>query len=189
MFAVKQVSHNYGWTNSSVLSEFGTLHLEFAYLSDITGIPLYRELVEKVRQVLKDIEKPKGLYPILLDPTTGNWGNRKWLFIKNLTDIRFRRPKLIVFDVEHISLGALGDSFYEYLLKSWIQSNKTDNATREMYDEAMVANMEHMIHASNTSLIYTSDLIFDEPTQYRMQHLACFIGILDMCDGFAFVID
>lgn len=153
------------------------MHLEFAYLSDITGNPVYRELVERVRQVLKDIEKPKGLYPILLDSTTGDWGNRKCLlfFLNKLTG--FPRPKLIVLSLEHISLGALGDSFYEYLLKSWIQSNQTDNATREMYDEAMVANMEHMIHTSNTSLIYTSDLIFDEPTQYRMQHLACFIGM------------
>lgn len=89
--------------------------------------------------------------------------------------------------VEHISLGALGDSFYEYLLKSWIQSGQTDNDTRKMYDEAMIANMEHMIHTSNTGLIYTSDLIFNQPIQYRMQHLACFIGI-HILNGFKFII-
>ena len=42
-----------------------------------------------------------------------------------------------MFIVEHVSLGALGDSFYEYLLKSWILSGKTDLTARKMYDEAM----------------------------------------------------
>ena len=34
-------------------------------------------------------------------------------------------------------MGALGDSFYEYLIKSWIMSGKTDNVARKMYDDAM----------------------------------------------------
>jgi mannosyl-oligosaccharide alpha-1,2-mannosidase len=38
---------------------------------------------------------------------------------------------------EHTSLGAFGDSFYEYLLKSWIQTSRHDAVAREMYDEAM----------------------------------------------------
>lgn len=75
-----------------------------------------------------------------------------------------------------MSLGALGDSFYEYLLKSWIQSGQTDNEAREMYDDAMAAIMEHMIRTSNTGLIYTSDLKFDR-LEYKMDHLACFSGI------------
>ncbi|KAK2723553.1 mannosyl-oligosaccharide alpha-1,2-mannosidase IA-like [Artemia franciscana] len=35
---------NYDWTidDSAILAEFGTLHLEFKYLSDITGNPKYR---------------------------------------------------------------------------------------------------------------------------------------------------
>ena len=41
---------NFGWASggSSILSEFGTLHMEFAYLSDITGNPVYRKKVEKM---------------------------------------------------------------------------------------------------------------------------------------------
>lgn len=72
-------SKNYGWASSgsSILSEFGTLHLEFAYLSDVTGNKVYREKVDTIRQVLKDIDKPKGLYPNYLNPKTGKWGQRK----------------------------------------------------------------------------------------------------------------
>lgn len=77
-----QASKNYGWASggSSILSEFGTLHLEFAYLSDVTGNPVYRERVQNIRQILKEIEKPKGLYPNYLNPKTGKWGQRKFFF-------------------------------------------------------------------------------------------------------------
>lgn len=74
-----------------------------------------------------------------------------------------------------MSLGALGDSYYEYLLKAWIQSGQTDNEAREMYDEAMAAIVEHMIRTSPSGLIYTSDLKFDR-LEHKMDHLACFSG-------------
>ena len=38
---------------------------------------------------------------------------------------------------DHVSLGALGDSFYEYLVKSWFQSGKTDKLARKLYDDAV----------------------------------------------------
>ena len=86
----------------SILSEFGTLHMEFAYLSDITGNPMYKQKVEKIREVLVSVERPQKLYPNYLHPETGKWGQ------------------------EHTSLGALGDSFYEYLIKEWQRSGKRD---------------------------------------------------------------
>ncbi|EDW81879.1 uncharacterized protein Dwil_GK25495 [Drosophila willistoni] len=147
------MAKNYGWASggSSILSEFGTLHLEFAYLSDITGNPLYRERVQTIRQVLKEIEKPKGLYPNFLNPKTGKWGQL------------------------HMSLGALGDSYYEYLLKAWLQSGQTDEEAREMYDEAMLAIMDKMVRTSPNGLTYVSDLKFDR-LEHKMDHLACFSG-------------
>lgn len=39
--------------------------------------------------------------------------------------------------VEHVSVGALGDSFYEYLLKAWLQSNRTDYEALDMYSAAV----------------------------------------------------
>lgn len=36
-----------------------------------------------------------------------------------------------------VSLGALGDSFYEYLLKVWMQGGRSEDNYRRMYDEAM----------------------------------------------------
>ena len=31
---------------------------------------------------------------------------------------------------QHTSMGALGDSFYEYLLKEWLRSGKTDEVAK-----------------------------------------------------------
>ncbi|KAF4520938.1 hypothetical protein B566_EDAN008913 [Ephemera danica] len=147
------VSKNYGWASGgcSILSEFGTLHLEFSYLSDITGDPKYRAKVDHIRDFLSKMDKPKGLYPNYLNPKTGKWGQY------------------------HMSLGALGDSFYEYLLKAWLQSGRTDGEARHMFDSAMQPLMTHMIRNSNSGLVYVSDMKFDR-LEHKMDHLACFAG-------------
>lgn len=146
-------SKNYGWASNgcSILSEIGTMHLEFNYLSDVTGNPVFKSKVENVRKVLKNLEKPKGLYPNYIHPKTGKWGQH------------------------HMSLGGLGDSFYEYLLKAWIQSGKEDVEARQMYDEAIAAIDQHMIKTSIGKLLYVSDMKYDRP-EHKMGHLACFAG-------------
>lgn len=74
-----------------------------------------------------------------------------------------------------MSLGALGDSFYEYLLKAWIQSGQTDEEARNMFEEAMTNIIDKMVRTSNGGLIYVSDLKFDH-LEHKMDHLACFAG-------------
>lgn len=77
---------------------------------------------------------------------------------------------------DHMSMGALGDSFYEYLLKSWIQSGKTDRDALKMYDEAISAVEKNLIQTSAKShLIYLADMKYDR-LEHKMDHLACFAG-------------
>lgn len=38
---------------------------------------------------------------------------------------------------DHVSLGGLGDSFYEYLIKSYLMSDKTDEEAKRMYYGAL----------------------------------------------------
>lgn len=76
---------------------------------------------------------------------------------------------------EHISLGALGDSFYEYLLKAWIQNGQTESDVRQMYDDAMQALIANIIVTSPSGLTYASDMKFDR-LEHKMDHLACFAG-------------
>jgi mannosyl-oligosaccharide alpha-1,2-mannosidase len=57
-------------------------------------------------------DKPDGLYPTYISPETGK------------------------FIGQHVSLGALGDSFFEILLKSWLMSGKKNSQAYRMYKEA-----------------------------------------------------
>lgn len=144
--------HNWGWASGgcSILAEFGTMHLEFVYLSKITGDPVYAKKVNRVREVLDQIDKPNGLYPNYLNPRSGVWGS------------------------QHVSLGALGDSFYEYLIKSWVMSGKTDNVARRMYDKAVEAIELMLVRRSSPSnLTYIAEYKFGK-LEHKMDHLACF---------------
>ncbi|XP_028412795.1 mannosyl-oligosaccharide 1,2-alpha-mannosidase IA-like [Dendronephthya gigantea] len=145
--------HNWGWASggSSILAEFGTLHLEFVYLSHITKDPVYAEKVKKVRDFVDKIDKPQGLYPNYLNPRNGAWGQN------------------------HVSLGALGDSFYEYLIKSWIQSGKTDKQARKMYDDTIEAVEKIMVQKSQSGLTYVAEYRYGG-LEHKMGHLACFSG-------------
>lgn len=51
---------------------------------------------------------------------------------------------ILLFSVvtDHTSVGGLGDSFYEYLLKAWLMSDKTDHEARKMYDDAVEVIVE-----------------------------------------------
>ncbi|KAG7219623.1 hypothetical protein INR49_007349 [Caranx melampygus] len=40
----------------------------------------------------------------------------------------------------HVSVGGMGDSFYEYLLKAWLMSDKTDEEAKKMYYDALQAD-------------------------------------------------
>lgn len=150
------MSKNYAWASSgaSILSEFGTMSLEFNYLSDITGNPIFRQKIEQINSVIRKPERSDGLYPNYLNPKTGRWGQ------------------------QHTSMGALGDSFYEYLLKAWLQSGKTDNNSKLMYIDAMDAATTKLIQRSNGGLTYFAEMKFGR-LEHKMDHLACFSGKQD----------
>uniref|UniRef100_A0A914DVW8 Alpha-1,2-Mannosidase n=1 Tax=Acrobeloides nanus TaxID=290746 RepID=A0A914DVW8_9BILA len=107
------VASNYQIANhSSILAEFGTLHLEFAYLTEVTNEPIYLKKVQKIRDILDKAEKSEGLYPSFMSPETGK------------------------FTYNFVTVGALADSFYEYLIKSWILSGKSDEQALKMHKSA-----------------------------------------------------
>ena len=149
------MAKNFGWASggSSILSEFGTLHMEFAYLSDITGNSKYVRAVEKVREVVISAERPKTLYPNYLNPKTGKWGQ------------------------QHTSVGALGDSFYEYLLKEWLRSGNSDAEAKRLFDEAALDIERQLVKKSPSGLTYIAEYKYGR-TEDKMDHLACFAGMV-----------
>ncbi|XP_069335707.1 mannosyl-oligosaccharide 1,2-alpha-mannosidase IC isoform X1 [Eulemur rufifrons] len=178
-------SRSWGWAtagSSSILAEFGSLHLEFLHLTELSGNQVFAEKaslprpplppktapcssphrergmsfwafseVRNIRKVLRKIDKPFGLYPNFLSPVSGNWVQH------------------------HVSVGGLGDSFYEYLIKSWLMSAKTDMEAKNMYYEALEAIETYLLNVSPEGLTYIAEWrggILD----HKMGHLACFSG-------------
>lgn len=52
---------------------------------------------------------------------------------------------------DHVSVGGLGDSYYEYLLKAWLMSDKTDEEGKKMYYDALQVAHTHT-HTQETAL-------------------------------------
>ncbi|KAK0425471.1 hypothetical protein QR680_009221 [Steinernema hermaphroditum] len=149
----RKTANNWNWANggASILSEFGSLQLEFDYLSNLTQNPVYSDKVARVREVLQSINKPDGLYPNYLNPRTGKWGQN------------------------HVSVGALGDSFYEYLLKAWLISDKRDVQAKEMYDAATDALEKKLLFKSEQNQLWYFAEKKGARIEHKMDHLACFI--------------
>lgn len=149
-------AQNHDWAyGSAILSEFGSMHLEFIYLSHVTGDPKYRDKVLKVREVIKKaVPRQDGLYNNYISTETGQW---------------LTRPT-------HVSMGALGDSFYEYLIKAYIQSDGQDVEAYQLYMDAMKAFENKLIFTSAQSkLVYFAELK-DTSINHKMDSLACFSG-------------
>ena len=72
-------------------------------------------------------------------------------------------------------MGALADSFYEYLPKSWLQSGKQDEQAKKMYIEAIDALLAKVSRVSKGGLLYFGQLKYDN-FEHKMEHLACFSG-------------
>ncbi|GMT10012.1 hypothetical protein PFISCL1PPCAC_1309 [Pristionchus fissidentatus] len=148
-----KAASNYGWANggSSILSEFGSIHLEFTYLSHLTGKNVWVNKVKKIRETLDKADKiDGGLYSNYMNPKTGRWSGQN-----------------------HVSLGALGDSFYEYLIKSWVQTSFKDDQARRMYWDASDAIQRKMVFTSKSGLRFVAELKGGTADK-KMGHLACF---------------
>lgn len=97
-------SHAPRWSPDSSTSEVTTIQLEFRDLARCTGDDKFENVVQTVNEKVHDLPKKDGLVPIFINANTG----------------QFRSGSTI-------SLGARGDSYYEYLLKQWLQTGKRDN--------------------------------------------------------------
>uniref|UniRef100_A0A8C1HZ47 alpha-1,2-Mannosidase n=1 Tax=Cyprinus carpio carpio TaxID=630221 RepID=A0A8C1HZ47_CYPCA len=147
------IGRNWPWASggSSILAEYGTLHLEFMHLSELSGRPDFAEKVMNIRKVLNRLDKPQGLYPNYLNPNSGQWGQH------------------------HVSVGGLGDSFYEYLLKAWLMSDKTDEEGKKLYYDALQAIEKNLIRKSSGGLTYIAEWK-GGLLEHKMGHLTCFAG-------------
>lgn len=74
-----------------------------------------------------------------------------------------------------ITLGGLADSFYEYLLKQWIQGGKTDPTTKQLYDEAIQGIFKYLLRQSTPSREFYLSSYQGGKMVDVMDHLTCFV--------------
>ena len=138
-----------------VLSEVGTLQLEFSALSDVTGDAKYRRAVDAVSEKLS--KQAPGypqphLGPILLHPTDGT-------------------PQIGAM----ASMGAGGDSYYEYLLKAWLQTGRTEPKRRKRYALAAQAIGRSLVQRTpRAGSAFLAELSPFGGVYPKQDHLACF---------------
>lgn len=145
-------AHNPGWTNGdSILADSGTEQLEFIALSQRTGDPKYQQKAENVITQLQKIYPNDGLLPIYINPHSGTAS------------------------YSTITFGAMGDSFYEYLLKVWIQGNKTEHVKhyREMWETSMEGLVSLTKKTTPSNYYYICEKNGGSLTD-KMDELACF---------------
>ncbi|CAM9697869.1 unnamed protein product [Heterosigma akashiwo] len=142
-----------GWTGgNAILSELGTLQVEFRYLSKATGNMEYGRKATKVFEQLRNKPTTNGLVPIYVSINSGNFQGSK------------------------ITFGALGDSYYEYLLKTWLQGGRREGYLREMYDAAVQGVHDKLVQRTTPSgFLYLADLEGGR-VKHKMDHLACFMA-------------
>ncbi|KAJ2892625.1 mannosyl-oligosaccharide alpha-1,2-mannosidase, partial [Coemansia aciculifera] len=145
------------FARTSSTAEIGTLQLEFRYLAKLTGKQQYRKYVDRIMDVMLNAPKYDGLAPIYMDASRG------------------------VFVGDEIRLGSRGDSYYEYLLKQWLQTRQTESRFRSEYDVAMEGVKKYLVTQSpNQKLTYVGELHYatsDTPMLHpKMDHLVCFLA-------------
>ncbi|EST04831.2 Glycoside hydrolase, family 47 [Kalmanozyma brasiliensis GHG001] len=153
--------------NSSSLAEATTVQLEFKYLAHLTGEHEYWRIAERPMEVVRNATKRlihyQGLLPIFLNPMNGHFYNGE------------------------VRLGSRGDSYYEYLIKQWLQTGRSEDVYRDMYDNALRGIKRLLtkpsIH-SKPPLMFTVELAprrMPDGRPYmqlvpKQDHLVCFLG-------------
>ncbi|XP_023000181.1 mannosyl-oligosaccharide 1,2-alpha-mannosidase MNS1-like [Cucurbita maxima] len=144
--------HNPSWNGGlSILADSGTEQLEFISLSQRTGDPKYQQKVENVISQLNRSFPDDGLLPIYIDQNEGKASSST------------------------ITFGAMGDSFYEYLLKVWIHGNKTAAVKhyREMWEKSMDGLSSLIRRSTPSSFTYICEKSGGSLID-KMDELACF---------------
>lgn len=89
----------------------------------------------------------------------------------------YLNPKTGRFTTTKLSLGALGDSYYEYLLKMWILKGRgpADEMYRAMWERAMDETIEKLVFTSSPQgLTYVAEL--DRCAWFVYVHLLSVLG-------------
>ena len=142
----------WGWTRGcSVLSELGTVSLEYLTLAKATKDARYEQVVKRIYDTVEKAPTWDGMLPTMLHLHSGMPSHGTY------------------------TLAGSADSYYEYLLKTWLLTGKKDRRYKRMYNEAVEGITKHLMKRSPSGLLYTGEGMQGGISD-SMGHLACFTG-------------
>lgn len=156
-------ARNHDWNGGhSILAEVGSSQLELAYLSHHTGDPRYARAARRVTDFYEGAAATAaaqgllpGLFPVYVDPDSGGFDGRETRY----------------------TMGSLADSFYEYLLKVYVLTSRTDDPdlrALRMYNRAVDGMREHLVVRTSGGRAFLGE--HNGRAQVpRQEHLACFV--------------
>ncbi|KAI7853781.1 glycoside hydrolase [Circinella umbellata] len=134
-----------------ILAEFGSLQLELVRLSQLTGEERYAELANNVIYAIDKVDTPyPGVYPI-------TW---------NLDSFS---PSS-----SYITISGGGDSYYEYLLKTYLLTDGQEKQQLDMWKKS-VASMEKYLRSDTSGGMVFLAEIQENYKLLRTGELVCFI--------------
>jgi len=147
-----EIEASASWLGKSILADVGSNLLEFSYLSEASNDPSYKAAgYRNEAQLLKLAARThRHLAPKFLDPTTNRHAT------------------------SDVSVGSYADSYFEYLLKGYIQSGLKDVALLVEWKSAMEEVRKRLIRTSKGG--YTFIATNANRRSDTMEHLSCFMG-------------
>ncbi|XP_038150034.1 mannosidase, alpha, class 1B, member 1b [Cyprinodon tularosa] len=149
----KGTAHPPRWTSDSTVAEVTSIQLEFRELSRITQDPQYQAAVAEVMNQVHKLEgKLDGLVPMFINTNSGQFSHQGIY-----------------------TLGARADSYYEYLLKQWIQGGRKEDQFLEDYLQAIEGVKRNLLQKSSPNgLVFVGELSHGQFSP-KMDHLVCFL--------------
>ncbi|XP_030581445.1 mannosidase, alpha, class 1B, member 1b isoform X2 [Archocentrus centrarchus] len=149
----KGTAHPPHWTSDSTVAEVTSIQLEFRELSRLTQKPQYQDAVAEImKQIHKLDGKLDGLVPMFINTNNGQFTHQGIY-----------------------TLGARADSYYEYLLKQWIQGGKKEDQLLEDYLQAIEGVKKNLLQKSSPSGLTFVGEVSHGQFSSKMDHLVCFL--------------
>jgi mannosyl-oligosaccharide alpha-1,2-mannosidase len=147
-----------------LVSELGSLSLEFTRLSQLTGDPKYYDAVQRIGNVFETAQnttKLPGMWPVSIDASTPNFS-----------------------DDNMFTLGGMSDSLYEYFPKQFLLLGGLLSQPQILYEKFIDVAKENLFfrvyNEANKNITVSGDVRVKESGERillpRGQHLTCFTG-------------
>jgi mannosyl-oligosaccharide alpha-1,2-mannosidase len=147
-----------------LVSELGSLSLEFTHLSQISGDPKYYDAIQRISDVFEQHQnktKLPGMWPVVVNAAAPSF----------LGDNNFH-------------FGGMSDSLYEYLPKQYMMLGGLVDQSRKMYEIVIEIAKKYLffrpLTPGNEDILISGELRAVADGQVNLiskgQHLGCFVG-------------